>query len=377
MKNKLTKYQFLFLLLVLSAPAIFHISPLENYPLNGYSEEEKIPEINIENWFSGKAQTQADKYLSREFGFHTDVVHFNNEWQFRLLKKANTKNVVVGKDNYLFEYGYINSYIGNNYIGEEEVNKKTKNLLQLNQLLERNEKKLVVVFAPGKGSFHPEYIPEKYFPKKEKNNYGELREAFKNSGLNFIDFNKLFLAMKDTSSYPLYPKTGIHWSEYGMTFAADSLIKYVEKLKGVDLPDLKVNHHHIENGAIGTDKDIESSLNLIWEIPNDSMAYPYVTYKKEDKDSMKVLVVADSYYWQMFSKNVSSIAFDKGAFFYYNRTFHPRPPEGGNQVKDLNLKEVLGEHEVIVLMVTEPNLSHFPWGFDKNVLKAYESENEE
>lgn len=377
MKNNTAKYQFLFLILLLSAPVIFHVSPLKNHPLHGHSEKPKKPEVNLENWLSGKTQEKTDNYFAQEFGFHSSIVRFNNEWQYHLFNKANTKNVIVGKDEYLFTERYIDAYIGNDYIGEKGVNEKTIGLFKLNKELEAFDKKVIVVIAPGKGSFYPEYIPKRYLPKKKTNNHKALSEAFKKQGLNFIDFNELFVSMKDTSSYPLYPKTGIHWSEYGLTFMADSLIKYIEQLRQVDLPDLKINKLKITDGAEGTDMDIEKSMNLIWDIPNIPMAYPKVSYETKDKDSLKVLVVADSYYWQLFNKNMSSTAFNNSQFFYYNQTIHPRPKEGSNSVNDLDLKNFLNEYGVIVLMATEANLVKFPWDFDKHMLEALKEEADE
>jgi len=367
LKNNTAKYQFLFLILLLSAPFIFHLSPLENYPLNGYSEKYKWPEININNWLSGETQKQTDNYLNQEFGFRTDIVHFNNEWQYRILNKANTKKVIVGKDDYLFSMRYIDAYIGNDYIGKEKAEEKVKRISKLNNQLDSLGKKMIVVIAPGKGSFYPEYIPDRYFPKKEINNYEVLSERFEKEDFDFIDFNQLFISMKDTSQYPLYPKTGIHWSEYGLAMMADSLVNYVEKIKGIDLPDLNFGKMRIKPGAERTDMDIEKSMNLIWKIPNIEMAYPRVTYDAENKDSTKVLLVADSFYWQMFGIGLSRWAFNGSQFFYYNNTFHPQPKEGSNKIDDIDLQETLDKYEVVILMTTEANLVDFPWRFDKRV----------
>jgi hypothetical protein len=41
--------------------------------------------------------------------------------------------------------------------------------------------------------------------------------------------------MKNKAQFPLYPKHGIHWSNYGGLLAADSVLKKSAALTGKDL----------------------------------------------------------------------------------------------------------------------------------------------
>jgi hypothetical protein len=52
------------------------------------------------------------------------------------------------------------------------------------------------------------------------------------AGINVLDFNPYFSAMKDSAPYRLIPSSGVHWSDYGSFLAADSAIRYFEKKTG-------------------------------------------------------------------------------------------------------------------------------------------------
>ena len=105
------------------------------------------------------------------------------------------------------------------------------------KLLKLN-KHLILVIAPSKPSYFREFLPNEYKQTNNKNNYQVISEGIKKQHLNCIDFSNWFNKNKYTSKYPLYPKHGNHWSMYGSWLAADSIIKYIEAKKNIDMPNL-------------------------------------------------------------------------------------------------------------------------------------------
>ncbi|HFA47859.1 MAG TPA: hypothetical protein ENJ95_02435 [Bacteroidetes bacterium] len=365
MKNKLPKYLLGALYLLLLLPLVSQVFSLSENNLKGYSEKAEKPEWSIGNWLSGSFQSQGEKYLSQNFGARDVLVKLDNQYRFSFFEKSNVRDLVVGKNGYLFEEGYIKAYIGSEYIGDKSVKKKLQRLVAVEKKLKELGKELLIVAAAGKASFFPEYIPDHYFPRRETNNIDEHKKAFTDSGLNYIDFNEWFVQMKDTSRYPLFPKTGIHWTEYGMTLAADSLVHYLEKLEGIDLPDIKIKDIELLPKPHRTDNDIEKSMNLFFDIPTDGMiyAYPKIEYHSENKDSLKVLVVGDSYYWQMYSMKLSKNVFNNGQFLYYGGQIYP----GAGRLENDDLMDFISSYDVIVMMCTEANLKSFPWGLQNSL----------
>ena len=77
------------------------------------------------------AQKKFSNYLNENFGFRNVFVRLNNELNFRLYDEINAKNVILGKDDYLFEENYILTYKGKDFIGSQQIEEKVNKLKEL------------------------------------------------------------------------------------------------------------------------------------------------------------------------------------------------------------------------------------------------------
>jgi hypothetical protein len=366
MRDKTIQYKVLFLLvmLLLSIPAIqMHTGLFHEKKLKGWFKEYKKPEFNIKDWLSGQFQEGYNNYFENNFGFRSWFVRIHNQISFSLSGETHAAGVIIGKDLYLYELNYIKAYNGTDFLGYNAIKGKVDTLEMISDSLNKRGGDLVICFAAGKGSFYPEYFPEDYRDQRsDSTNYIIYSELIRSRNLDFIDFNQWFLDMKDTSGYTLYPKYGIHWSEYGAALAADSLIRYIENLKHADVPDMEIEDIEISSKLKGVDYDIGESLNLIFQLSSDAMAYPKIKWNTDNKDTLKAIVISDSFYWQLFNFGVSTIAFRPGGFWYYNKVSHP----GTIDLKTLDYNGNVYDSDVVILLCTEATLDSFPFGFIKD-----------
>jgi hypothetical protein len=231
-------------------------------------------------------------------------------------------------------------------------------------------KTLVVIFAAGKGSFYPEYLPESGYTKGPTN-YQTFTKLAADSGLRFIDFNRWFLENKGTSPYPLYPKYGIHWSHYGSVLVADSIIRFIERTRGIDMPNIRTGKVRVAK-ANGDDYDIGYGMNLIFKLKRDKLAYPEILFEDPaGKVRPRVLMIADSYYWGMFNFGISR-AFSQDHFWFYNKQVYPESFTESLMTSQLSLQKEIENHDVILLMATEANLPGFDWIFARRAFPVIE-----
>jgi len=178
--------------------------------------------------------------------------------------------------------------------------------------------------------------------------------------------------MKDTSRYPLYSKTGIHWSLYGVAIAVDSLVKYMEKVAGIDMVDFGWNGVEVSSTPRDTDDDIAEGMNLLFPIKTGKLAYPNLQFNDSpEKVRPKVLVIGDSYYWNIMGSGIGSRLFGDNSFWFYNQEAHNPAWPSPRQVNSLNVLEELDRQDFVILLSTEANLFKFPFGFLDNVTRAY------
>jgi len=201
----------------------------EIMPLKGHIERVERPVFNFSDWFSSTYQTKMDKRTQNKFGFRSVFIRLKNQIDYTFFDEIHAREVVEGKQGFLYEEAYIKSYLGNSFIGEETIINKAKKLKFLQDTLTQMDKTLIIILAAGKATIYPDYFPVEYDTlEKTRSNYTAYRKQLSNHQVNFIDFNDWFLQLKDTSRYLLYPKQGTHWSKYGECLVADSLIKYIE-----------------------------------------------------------------------------------------------------------------------------------------------------
>ena len=232
---------------------------------------------------------------------------------------------------------------------------------------------MLFVFAPGKATYFKEYIPDNFLSntKNIKTNYKEFSKAFENNKINFIDFNSWFLKMKDTTSYPLFPKAGIHWSYYGMYLCADSLIKKVEKDINKDIPNIHLEKLEISSEQRHTEYDLGNLMNLYYPIKTYPLAYPIMSYLTQDKYKPKVLVIGDSFYWNLYYSGIPSNVFNSLEYWYYNsKYYNDGTATPVAEIKDLNLLKEIQNFEYIIILQTDGGLNNPGFGFFNNLINC-------
>ncbi len=353
-------------LLLLIAPyfqAKFNVVRLD--PLEGAISEVENSYFSLSDWFSGTYQEREEAYLNDHFGFRSFFIRMNNQLAFSLFNKAKANGVVVGKENYLYEENYIKAYYGTDYMGRDSIVGRMQRLKYVQDTLASLDKNLILVFAAGKGSFYPEYFPEKYKTEKGVTNYETHLELAQQLGISFIDFNSYFVENKGKSSYPLYPQYGIHWSYYGMYLAADSMIRFMEQARGIDMPNLHWNETAFSQPK-EDDYDIADGLNILRRLKSFEMAYAPIKIQS-DPENIKpsVVVIADSYYWGMFNVGISNV-FTDSHFWYYNKQIYPDSYHAPLETSQVNLQEEIDRHDLFIIMATEATLPDLGWGFIEN-----------
>ncbi len=370
---RLSGLLFFLLVLIISLPLLQGVFPyIDGKPLSGAVTTAEAPEFSFNSWISGDFQKQAEPFLQQATGFYPDLIRLNNQLDYSIFRLVHAKDVIIGKENYLYELNYIEDYTGQNFTGSNAAEAMLSTLRFLQDKLSEQGTRLVMLFLPGKASFYPEYIPDELLPEKMGiSNYKYLSEGCKRHGINHIDFNRWFISMKDTASWPLYPRYGIHWSIYGMGICADSLFRYVSHTLGIRMNDFGWEGLDITADLRDTDYDMGEGLNLIRKMKNIPGAYPRFFHRQvENAVKPDVLVIADSFFWMMYGNGLTTPMFGKHDFWYYfEQSIVANRPISA--FTDQEMKSEIESYDLIILMSTEANLFKFPYGFNDRLMRIY------
>ena len=362
--HTIKKLLFGLILLVLLLPFLQqHLHFYESKPLKGYHVPKEKIWFSKAAWFEGTYQEAYNDWHNENFGFRNECVRIYNQVAFNLFNIAKANGVIIGKDNYLYELNYLKAYNGTDFVGEQQLLQWTTQLKALQDSLEKKNVTLLVCLAAGKASFYPEYIPDEFGPAADTTNYKRFAALLKEYNVNHIDYNAWFMQMKGKTEYPLYPKTGIHWSRYGSMFAVDSLVKYVERKRGIDMPGLVWEKPTPADSLIQPDDDIGLAMNLMWPIAPIPMGNPQFHWEDTTgKDMPTLMTVSDSYFWTMY-EGLHGNSFRDISFYYYNKEIY-RQSGGGTMPAEADLSMYETEtHDVVMIMATEANLWSFGWGY--------------
>ena len=362
---------WLFVILLLFIPILSFKNKAEKL-LNGEIAKSIKPKFIVGTWFNGDYQKQYEEYVKDNWPFKEKLTRFNNQLDYSLFNKIHVDGFISGKEQYVFSKAYIQAAMGQDYSGDSIIAEKVRKIKTIQDTLKKKNIDLVIVYAPGKGSFYPEYIPDQYKVSNGKTNIADFLQQSKLKGINYLDLHTYFMNIKNTSKYPLFPQYGHHWSYYGECVAADTIIKYIEALRKTDLPDFYWNDVEVSDTCRSRDDDVVKSMNLIYKPSTFKMAYPKISFEENlQKNQTKVLSIADSYYWGIVYMGILQKAFGNGGFWYYNNKVYPRVSQKNMEVWELDLKQSIEQYNVILLFAADGNLPTLGWGFIEDAYLLY------
>ena len=368
------KIWFVILLALLFLPMLqtfFHF--VNEKPLDGAFVEAKKPVITPKTLFNETAQDSLMTWCTEQTGFRKPMIRLNNQLLYSAFGKVSAIGPVKGNDDYSFiEESYIISYTGETYLGNETIEKNTRQIKLIQDMLRTKGITLLPVFVLGKASYYPELIPEKYIAKRhETNNYQEYLKAFDEQGVEMIDFNRWLCARKGSEAHPIYCNLSAHWTVYAASLAMDSLVHYMENKTQQEQA-----HFHIEGFdttyLMNQDDDLYRMMNLLLPMKHNTIDQPKFGFTEGYKP--RVLAISDSYWWTVYAWNVAlpQNLFRPGDFWFYNKTIYPERTPIQN-VESVDYKQEIEDQEFILLVCTEATNHLWPYGFIERYLSGYDN----
>jgi len=351
-------------MLLVSLPLVNDIYRiLPRMPLNGSYANAAEPEFSWSTWLDGSYQSAAEPWLNESVSCRDLLVRLRNQYYFTVFDQAKANAVIALNDGVLVEQAYLDALYGDDFAGEDFLLDKLKRWKRVQKGLDSIGVKAVLAFAPGKGSYYEHLIPEHLqSTHKPFTNYSFIKQWGAENQLNMLDLKGAFHAWSDTSRYPLFAKGGIHWNEYGVVKACDSIRGYLQWITGRPLRKFWYSIE-VSDTVRGGDNDIANGMNLLFTPKEEKLAYPF-RYFGEDSTiaPTRLLTIADSYYYGIIYSGFANRICSFGGFFYYFQETYPSERFASGNVSELDLLSVLKEQDVVMLMMTEPQLKRFGWG---------------
>lgn len=377
MENKIKRGILFFLFAILWLPLLQQNFPfITSGKLDGWFTNAPADTFSPARWWAGTYQPATTNYVNDHIGFRPDFIRFGNQVDYSLFSKTHAHSVVIGKEGYLFQDLYIDGYYGADFVGDATIREKLRKLKRLQDTLESMGKTLVLVHAPCKAYYYPEYIPDRLRqPRRGITNFDEYRRIGDSIGIHQVDLNSWYISLKGKTAELLYPKQAFHWSVYGSLLAADTLERYIERRRHISMvhPRWTIVDHTSQPRY--TDDDIARTCDLIFPMANEIFSYPQVTYNPgPGATKPRMIYIGDSFMLTWIYDGLMSNANSDWQVWYYFKLLYDKDHNEAQPEQWLGNTDwmsALKNTDCIVLVYTAHNLNNLGNGFIEETYKRY------
>lgn len=359
---------FSLLALLILFQQLFH--PIKLAGLQGAFDAGEPPQFSATHWFDGKYQQQTDHYLKYNTAFNGELVRLRNQVDYSVFGNINTI-LTLGKEKYIFDPNYIFAITGTDLLNDSIRSGKIQAITHSKIIFDSLRVPLLICFAPNKAGYYPEYLNDS-LNTSENTNHIFFDSLFKSLNVQVLDYNKWFIALKDTSSWPLVPKYGAHWSTYGAFLAADTLMYVLQTLGGKNMTSFYLTGIDIPTKPRYTDDDYLASLNLMmkWESP--ALAYPTLQFIPGYKPN--VLIISDSFIWNFYDLEIIQNCFsDQSQIRYYNKSTFDNQKNNTGIAGEIKLSD-LENRDFVIILSSDPSLKDMGFGLFESIAKLKQDE---
>ncbi|MEZ4722020.1 MAG: hypothetical protein R2813_09115 [Flavobacteriales bacterium] len=331
--------------------------------LSGYLFEDTLVSPTLGRAADMTFQRSANRVVTKTFGFREAMIRLHNQLMYSMFDECGPF-VLKGKDDYLFEGTYIPAVCGENYLGVDRLNHVADSLQFLDQLLNDHGKKFLFIIAPNKLRYHQNKLDlecDGVFT-----NYSEMRQLIHERGIEMVDFISEFQGLDH--KYPLFSKSGSHWSLYGASLAAQRIQEKLDDL-GVSEGMLVMTELKVDEYPRKTDKDLHGLLNIVTRPGKEELAYPRLVF--EGKRQAKALIVGDSYYTMFVYLGIVNEMFAPDSkMLYYNKSVMTTDVNNRGELTEQMRMNALNDAEVVILLSNEDAFTTLGWGFMNDAIQA-------
>lgn len=340
------------------------------FALSGVTAESEIIDADYKTVMDGSYQLSLNNWIENHFPGRNLLIKLRSQIRYTLLKESPNTNVVIGKENYLFEPQYIDFELSIYTTDEEQIDSTISKLEQLQNIMDKEGKELYVFVTPSKAYFCKDKIPEKYMrlAMNRNNDYQTLIEKLALSKLSYFDSHAYIEEYSGPAiEAPVFYPTGIHWSWPWGASSAKAFSEYISEHSKWTLSTLELTEKE-SNEPIWPDSDLYQSLNLLIK-PIGIQYYSAGLTVIEEKDRPNVFFRGGSFMGQSLSNLIYAGVFDKNIHFENNYYFTDYYSKQGvlssyTSYNEMDiLKEYVSESDILIIEVNEANIGGLGFGF--------------
>ena len=353
---------------------------IQDLQLAGVEVREDFPTFSLKVFWSGEFQTRMDKWIAANLGLRAAFVRLDNQVNLSAFSEISSKygsKIILGKDKWLYEKIYIDTLNNRDEVLQDVLEDKVRSLKRLQELLESNGIHFLFLITPSKASIYPEYINGRYtIPKnlKKQTNYDKVVPLLQEHGVRYLDGRRYLSELKGKGLYPVYYKSGTHWSYYSVCLFTLEFISSLENMTKQEMKKFQVDRIRMRKRPFGSDNDLASLANILFGKSLYGKYYYPVTSSvgAEDVVRPRMLFVGGSYVGTLFHYLEHHQVYSERDWYVYYKENATYPAGTFETIdkKNLDLKREILAKDIVVIETNEQQLPLLGFGFIEDALKA-------
>jgi len=359
-------------------------------PLTGTQTKSENTGLSAKSFLNGSFQHSTVERIGKDLSLKPLLVRAENQLNYSVFgdtSKSLGTTIMPGYDSFLIEQAYVHSFNRPHPSGYEKIDEVVSSLSELRTRIKKKGLAFSIVISPSKAEVYPEKIPERFkhpYRKQRSSDYEVFIKLAAEKNLPLIDGQAFTSELKKQSDTPVFPPGGIHWSYLTACQVSRLLVQDLEEQleKSLQLP--VCDPETIREEPWGTDRDMLNLLNLADESPwQTPLSYPPMkeSFFDQNKYHPTVLIVGDSFTWNLLHFFDKDGTFRKRKFMYYFSTeynFWTSPRKVGFKKNksirkhpgkiDPDWNKVLEDRDAIVILVNQTAINKAGFGFVENLL---------
>lgn len=368
MGKKVKTGLFIFLFAAVWLPFLQELFPfIREVKLNGAFVPAEKPELSIDSLRAGTFQPEFEKYQNERFGFRNFLVKVKNSTDYLLFHQLNVEDNIEGSGGLIYSKSSVERSLDMYYKGPEKNAATIERIRFMKDGIEKLGHHLLVLLAPSKEMLYPGNLPAPYAGRPLPfSDYHDFVNGFEKDSIPFIDLYPIIKQLKDTSQYPVFTKTGFHWSAYTAGYAQDYLVRRIRGLIPEPMPEYRRTGLEISDTARESDADFEGPQNLLFGLGQKKYVYSTFRVVPEtmQRKRPKVIVIGDSFFWQIKDRKMLMHLFsdDSQFWFYFATTSFPLIDKASFPLGSLDIMAELESADIVVISGSMGTLGMFPYG---------------
>lgn len=174
----------------------------------------------LENWYTD------------HFGGRATLIYYGARWQMDWIGLPSNRNVVVGKDEWLFYDQFYRpgqalfaDFRGKVNFSDEQLKRILENLQETQRALAVCGIKFYLVMPPDKQSIYPDKMPFSRASETRTRADQLFAALHANPSLRSVDLRPVIQSARQTETLPLYLKTDTHWNSLGAYYGVHALMQ--------------------------------------------------------------------------------------------------------------------------------------------------------